>query len=341
MPQPSAGQLHVDQLLTNISVSWAQDQANFVADKIFPAVQVNKESDLYAIYEKGYFYRDELAARPLGGRPQQTGYEVKTGRYACTEWALEHLVDDRVRTNADQPFDVDMAAMRLLTTKAMIRRDNLWTSQFFTTGLWGVDWVGNTSATADGAAGTPNTFLQFDQSGSDPIGFFDQRRLAIAGNTGYAPNVLVLGTGAYRVLKNHPSVTDRIKYTQRGIVTPDILAELFDVERVVIPMGVQNTAHEGQVDSIGYIVDPLSAMLVYAAPAPSLNSPSAGYTFAYTGLLPGYTNAFGGVIERGREELAHSDVFQIRAAYDQRIVASELGEFFLQCVSPAAAPVGI
>lgn len=330
MPQPTAQQLHVDRYLTNVAVAWSQSSSNFIADKVFPTVPVLKESDLYAIYEKGFFYRDELKPRPLGGRPAQIGYEVEHGRYNCTEWSAEHPIDDRVRANADQPLDPDLAAMRLLTTQALIRRDKIWVEKFFTTGVWGVDWTGATS----GGKEAEHTFNQFDaSSATDPIQFFDQRKIDMGSKTGYMPNTLVLGADVYRVVKNHEKVIDRIKYTQRGIVTPEILAELFDVERVLIPFGVQNSAKEGAANSIDFIVGRKDALLVYTAPAPSISDPSGGYTFAYTGLIPGLTNAFGGVIERGREELAHSDIIQIRAAYDVQIVASDLGEFFHEAVS--------
>ena len=341
MPQPAPGQLHVDTFLTDMAVAWSQQRKNFVADKIFPVVPVLKESDLYAVYEMGYQYRDEMKPRPLGGRPVRVGYEITNNRYACVEWAEEHLIDDRVRQNADQPLNPDLAAMRLLTNHGMIHREVLWQQSFFTTGVWGVDWYGNTTAAADGTLGTPNTMLQFDQSGSDPIGFFEQRRFDVLSKTGYEPNVLVLGPDAFRVIKNHSTVVDRIKYTQRGIVTEEILAKLFDVDRVVVPKGVkESTAEQAPsatpATSVNFIADRYSAMMVYAADAPSIQEPSGGYTFAYTGLIPGVTNAFGGVIERGREELAHSDVIQLRASYTQNVVASQVGEFFYQCVSTAA-----
>jgi hypothetical protein len=330
MPQPTASQLHVDRYLTDMAIAWAQDSNLFVADKVFPVVPVVKQSDLYAIYEKDYFYRDEMQVRPMGGRPNVAGYEITNGKYFCDEWALEDRIDDRQRANADEPLNPDLASMRMLTQQALIHRDSLWASQYFISGVWGTDWAGTSNGQADGAGGN---FLQFDQSGSDPIGFFDQRRVDVLSKTGYAPNTIVLGQDTYRVLKNHSSITDRIKYTQRGIVTTDILAELFDVERVVVPGSVINNAHEGQTLSTDFIVNRKAALMVYAAPAPTINAPSGGYTFAYVGLVPGVTNAFGGVLERGRDELAHSDVIQIRAAYDMEVTASELGEFFGACVA--------
>jgi hypothetical protein len=74
-------------------------------------------------------------------------------------------------------------------------------------------------------------------------------------------------------------------------------------------------------------------LLVYAAPAPAIDQPSGGYTFAWTGLIPGETNAFGGTIQRGRDGLASSDVMQIKEASDQKVVASELGIFFEDVVA--------
>jgi hypothetical protein len=327
MPDVTPPALHIDTYLTEISVAYAQKQANFIADKVFPTVPVLKESNFYAIYKKGAFFRDELKVRPLGGRPPRAGYEVDKGRYNAEEWGLEHAIDDRVRANADSVFEPDRAGMRLLTTQALIRRDRMWAEKYYKTGVWSADWEGVSSGA------TAKKFLQFDQSGSEPISFFKKRRTEMARATGFMPNTLVLGPDVVDVLENHSAITDRIKYTQRGVLTVELLAELFGFDRVLVPYGVINSAAEGEADSIDFLVGSKSMLMVYSAPAPSLEEPSAGYTFAWTGLLPGLTNAFGGVIERGREELAHSDILQIRAAYDVQIVASDLGQFFEKAVA--------
>jgi hypothetical protein len=332
VPQPTPNQLHINHYLTDLAIAWSQDEAKFVAGRVFPTVPVAKASDNYVIYQKGYFYRDEFAPRPLGGRPKQVGFEIEKGLYSCEEEALETKVDDRERANADQPLDPDVSAQMLLTTQALIHRDRLWSEAFFKTGIWTVNWEGKEAAPTKKEE-EEEKFLQFDQVGSEPIEFFDQRRIDIGSKTGYLPNKLVIGADVFRVLKNHPAVVERIKYTQRGIVTLDILAELFDVDEVLVPMGVINTAEEGLANKINYIVNRKAALLVYAAPAPTIQAPSAGYSFAWTGLLPGVPNAFGGIIESGREELAHSDVFQCRTAFTQAAVAADLGEFFGACVT--------
>jgi hypothetical protein len=332
--QPGVNELHIDHFLTDIAISWVQDESKFVAGQVFPTVPVVAKSDYYPIYPKGYFYRDEFAVRPYGGRPKKIGYKVEKGHYFCDEEAVEIAIDDRERANYDvASLDPDIAAQRVMRTQAMIHRDRLWAAEYFKAGVWATNWTGLEKAPTHTEETTEEKFLQFDQAGSEPIEFFDQRRIDVESKTGYEPNILVIGKDVFRVLKNHPAIVERIKYTQKGIVTAEILAELFDVDKVLIPGGVINEAAEGLATAINFIVNRKAALLVYAAPAPSIAEPSAGYSFAWTGLLPGQDNAFGGVIERGREELAKSDILQCRTAFTQAVTASDLGEFFAECVT--------
>lgn len=329
MPQPLSSELHVDKLLTDVALAWSQDQKNFIADKVFPVVPVRKESDLYAEYDRGFFYRNEMDVRPRGGRPAQAGYKVKKSRYSCEEYALEHVIDDRDRENADQPLDPELAGTRLLTTQAMINRDQKWTTAYMKTGVWTTDYTGVTAKAEE----SKDTFLQFDQAGAESVKFLRELRWEIASTTGYMPNVAVFGVDAFEGLGNDEDVLNRIRYTQRAVTTEEIIASLIGIDKVLVPCGVANTAAEGATDSIDFIVGRKDVLLVYAAPAPSITSPSAGYTFAWTGLIPGYTNAFGGVIEKGREPLAHSDIIQIRAAFDVKAVAPDLGVFLSEAVA--------
>lgn len=329
MPQPTPNEMHVDRFLTNLSVAFAQESSAFVADKVFPIVPVQKQSDKYVIYDRGSFFRDEVRPRPLGGRAPTVGYKTSSDSYIAEEQALAHTIDDRVRANADAPLAPDRSAMRLLTTQFLIHRDREWVEKFFRTGVWTTELTGVASSP------TGNQFLQFDQAGSTPIQTIDVYRDRIAELTGFEPNVLVLGRTVFRVLKNHPDILERIKYTQRGTVTLDLLASLFGVNRVVVPGGIMNDAPEGAPDNFKFILPSTDMLLVYAAPQPGLEEPTGGYIFAWTGLIPGETNAFGGVFQRMRDEPAHSDLIEIRAAYDIKLVAPDLGVFFTQAVAAA------
>ena len=58
--QPTPGDVHVDSPMTNISIAYLQAASLFVADRVFPNIPVQKQSDLYFKYDRGMFNRDQM-----------------------------------------------------------------------------------------------------------------------------------------------------------------------------------------------------------------------------------------------------------------------------------------
>lgn len=322
------GNLHVDRVQTNYSLQYALGQQDYVAGKATSRVTVLKSSDAYVTYDRGHFLRDEMEERPLGGTPVQVGYKLGSDNYNAREYALEHFIDDRQRANVDAPINLDMNATRLLTTKSLIKRDRTWVQRFFKTGVWSTEYNGVTT----GAGG--RAFLQFSEAGSNPIKLIDEIRDGMAQSTGLTPNTLVMGVNVRRKLKLNADIVDRIKYTQLGVVTDELLASLFGVDNVVTPKAIYNNALEGTPDNFQFISDPNAMWMGYIDPNPVIDSPTAIATFAWTGLHDGAGNENGGVILRGRDDRASSDWIQIRDAWDMKLVAQDLGIFFRDVVAP-------
>jgi hypothetical protein len=336
VPTPTIRDGHVDVLLTNFSVAYQQDTKNFIADKVFPQVPVEHASDLYLKYPKGAFFRDDVQARPFGGESPAIGFSLSNATYFCEEQALSAWLDDRERANATPPYDPERGKVKLLTNQHMIHRDNDWARKYFTTGVWtGSTGINGGSAGADltGVSSAPSTnqFLQWDQAASIPIELIDLLKEQMVSQTGQMPNVMVAGTRVFRALKNHPEVLDRIKYTQRGLVTEDLLAALLGVDKFLVPRAIKNTANEGATDSMSFILSPTSVLLAYANPSPGLEEVSAGYIFTWTGLLG--DAAFNAGVWRGRDERRHSDWFEVRMAYDPEVIAGDCGIFLTSAVA--------
>jgi hypothetical protein len=317
------GTLHVDRYLTNFSVNFVQDRNNFIAHRAATVIPVLKQTDKYVVYPRGYFWRDEAAPRPLGGRPRQIGYKVDEGSYSADEFALEHVVDDRQYANVDDPINLDENATTLLTGKNVIKQDRVWAEKFFGTGKWTKDVVGVVSTPVEGTS-----ILHFSDANSDPIGVIDFYKDYMHERTGFMPNTLVLGAAVKRTLRLHPDIADRIKYTQVGIADEQMLASLFEIPNVLVARGIYNAADEGATDDFQYIANRDGFWLGYIEPNPGLDKPTAVANFAWTGLIPGVTNAIGGVMERGRDERAHSNWFQNRMAWDLKQVSADLGIYF-------------
>lgn len=326
MPRPTASDVHVNAALTNISIAYMQGADHFIADKVFPIVPVSKQSDRYFVYDKGDFFRSEAQLRAPGTASAGTGFGIdNTPSYFADVYAIHKDIGDQIRANSDAAINPDRDATQFITQQLMLKRDKVWAANFFTTGVWTGSSTGGDLAAGDLLNGA------WSSAGSTPIEDIDKQADAILKNTGYRPNCLVVGTDVHRVLKNHPDVLDRIRYTQEGIVTEDLLASLLGVEKYLVARATENTAAQGATDSFNFVADAQDALLTYSAPNPGLMTPSAGYLMAWNGYLG--AGPQGNRIKRFRMEHLASDRVEGELAFAAELVSASLGAFFDECVS--------
>jgi hypothetical protein len=323
--KPTPSDVHVNTPLTMISVAYRQSQDRFVADRIFPTVSVDKQSDRYYSYDRGAFNRDQMQLRSPATESAGIGYSVDaSSTYYCPQWSLHADVADEVRANADSVLNIDRDMTELLTLQALIRREKAWAAKYFVGGVWTSDFDG----VASGNAWSSSTVLQWNDANSTPIEDIRKAQTTILERTGYMPNVLTLGKPVYDALIDHPDLVDRIKYGQTpgspAVVNKQALAALFEVERVEVMSAIENTAAEGATNVHSFIGGK-KAFLCYAAPSPGLMTPTAGYTFLWRGL---YGGAGGQRIRRFRLESIAADRIEIDMCFDQKLVAADLGFFF-------------
>ena len=320
MPQPSINSVHVDAILTNISVAYLQNQDNFIADKVFPVIPVDKKSDKFFTYTKNDWFRDEAQRRAGGTESAGGGYGLSTGSYSAEVFAFHKDVDDQTLYNSDTPLNPLREATEFVTRRLMLRKEVQWNTDFFAGSIWANDY--------DGVSGTPTTneVKQWsDYAASDPIDDIEDAKAGILSTTGMEPNTLVLGYDVFRALKNHPDIVDRIKYTSSQTVTADMLAAMFDVPRVIISKAVKATNNEGATAAYSF-TSGKKALLCYVAPTPGLLTPSAGYSFSWTGVSGGLGATVG--TSQFRMESLKADRIEAEMAFDNKVIASDLGWFW-------------
>lgn len=323
---PRTNTIHIDQALTNMSVAYAQAANAFIADKVFPTIPVVKQSDVYFEYNKDDFFRDEARKRAKGTESAGGQHSVKiAGPYFCEKYAFHEDVFEEDRVNADSPIDVNRDAMENVMNKLLIRRETLWAETFFTDGVWGTDYAG-VSATPSG-----DSLLKWNLAASDPIRQISGASIKMQETTGKTPNTLVLSPYVYDALMNHEDVLDRIKYTQKGIVTGDILAMLFGVDKIYVPRGIKSGApyqvSDADAAEMSFIMGK-HALLCYSENRPGIKRATAGYTFAWKG----YTGAsnLGTRIQRIPMPWLGPDTERIEGemAFDMKVIAPDLGVMF-------------
>jgi hypothetical protein len=329
---PTQSDLHVNVPLTNISVAWMQSADAYIADKVFPVVPVQKQSDLYWKYNKAEWRRTDVEMRAPSTETPGVGWNVTTDSYFAHVYGVHKDIDDQLRANADSNFNLDRDATNFVTNQLLLKRDLDWVSKYFTTGIWSTDRAG--------VVGTPTgtQFKQWDQAGSTPIEDVTTQIVAFRQQTGYAPNVLVMGAYVLQALRNHAEILDRIKYTERGIVTEDLIASLFGVDKILVTYATSTQTPEFQNPgttetnaTYSFIGGGKNALLAYSPNGPSVMQPAAGYTFTWNGYLGG--NAKGVRIKTFRQENIASDRIEGEMTYDMKVVAPDLGVFWSGVVS--------
>src|SRR5260370_9850283 len=92
MPIPAISDVHIDVALTNISLAFMQDPANFVAGVVFPVVPSPKQSNKYFTFPADYWARTSAAKRDPGAESAGGGYTISTGHFFAGRLAVPNCL---------------------------------------------------------------------------------------------------------------------------------------------------------------------------------------------------------------------------------------------------------
>ncbi len=319
---PQGRLLYVDRLATEFSVGYRN--MDYIADALAPLVPIGVRSGVYAALKMSDWFRN--AAQPRGQASRSVGFGFdtdNTGSFYCNKYSFRWEVDDDSRAVAQSPYDVDMLGTRFVTDKLQLKREVSWGTGLFTTGVWGTDKVGATD------------FSYWDDyGGSDPAVDIEAWKDAVELKSGATPDTAAMGRGAWTYVKFHPSLIDKIKYTQRGQVAPDLAAELFELRKLNIGKAIYTTSPRGTAESsVTYSrVWGRSFWLGVVPTAPGLFIPAATYSLFWN--RPGAPVGVPQYIRRIRDEERETDIFESNSYFTQKVMAATAALFASNVINP-------
>ena len=267
MPQPTLSDVRpINPVLTNLSI--AGRNKNFLAEKIAPYSVQPQKSGTYFKYDPSYWMRV-----PTGGQrapnalTKELGYGVSTDTFSANEHAYKKLLPDPIRNASQTPEDLQMKDVQFLTNALQLDLEAAVAAKVFVTGVWG------TSSALTGA----NKWD--DYANSDPIKDAKTARLAIHRLVGEYPNTMFIGVSSWNKLIEHPLLLDKYKYTQKGILTEELIAAVLGVDEVVVGDTSYNSAAEGQT-AVGADIWTTNALFL-CRNSPSLGVANGAYTFIW------------------------------------------------------------
>jgi hypothetical protein len=312
MPDVSA--VHLDAALTNLSIAYRN--SGYIARDIAPEVAVRRQSDRYFIHDpEREAFRATNDGRAPGTEAHEVDFRLSSDSYYCDDHALESVVPDEERANADSPLQPEADRVEFLTDKILLNQEILLADRLRAEdALPGIDLGTETE--------------QWDDEEVDPFAHIAAAHAAILQGAQVLPNTLVLPFAVYSALRNHPKVTSRVSSAARAVVGTGTLAELFDVERVLIARTARNSAAAGQAASM----EPVwgrDALLLHVPARVGIKSLAPVLTFAWShagGSLRGHA------VQSWREERRKATMIRVQKYYDIKLVAPAAAYIFRNAI---------
>jgi len=319
MPQPDVKGLMVTGPLQNVSLAYKNQ--NYIGDRVFPLIDNVDPKSKIAKYLKGAWFRDEAGIRGPGAEAPRGGYPITHVSISTDEYAFAKEVTDEDRRFAKSqntpPLQPDQDAVEFCADKIDLKKERL-ISAAILAGTWadgnsgGEDAEGGWAAAASG-----NTFLSDIRNGAKTI----------QAATGFLPNRLVIDFGTYNSLKEEATVLDKIKYTERGVLTTSLLAALLDLDEVLVGTAIYSTAKEtkaGTDFTSAKIWEANSGkgmgFLYYVPTRPGLKTPMAGCQARVA-----YEDGAARRVSMWREDARHQDVYEVAEETDIVLTGTDLG----------------
>lgn len=261
------GDLHTDQFLTNMAMGYRPMGA--IADMIFPVVRVPKQSDKYAIFSRQEALTVEDTKRSPGGEANKITRSVSSGAFYCENYALKIPLTLEDRENMDAAF-----YSQLVTGRAQYLLDKMF-----------LDWDLRVSNMVNSTSnvGSSATVASAWSAAGNPLGNVNTGIDNVQDATGVRPNNIIFGLAAWRAFRRDSTVRNLIFGTNNGGGYPSRsqVADLLEVERVMVGESFYSSSNEAQAESISKVWDD-NALIYYAPSAPTMERPSFAYTYRWS-----------------------------------------------------------
>ncbi len=327
MGQPNSRGILVSGPLQNVSIAYRSRQ--FVGDRVFPIIDIPTTDVKIGRYLKSDWFRDEAAIRAPGTRAARGGYKIDLISVSANEYAYakEVTVEDRIMAGKPgmPPLKPEQDAIEFASMKIDLSKERRIAAKITSSATVWSALTGGEDAQGLWAASASNTFILDVETRIDTI----------ESNTGFRPNVLLLSGNTLKELKLESTLLTRIQYTQKGVISPALIASLFDLDEVIVAGAIYSSAKEtkaGTEFTTARIWERTatkgSAFLYYRPPAPGIKTPSAGYQARVL-----YPSGLARSTRTWNEAAEDQDVYEVKENTDIVQTGSDMGFFWFDTIA--------
>lgn len=312
----------VDTALTAIAIGYRNAAINLIADRVMPRIPVGGEKFKWLEYPLAESFTVPNTAVGRKGRPNQVEFTALERTGAVDDYGLDDAIPNSDQVAAAQQraaglsvYDPEARAVEGLTDLILLDREVRTASIVQDLNRYDAArriTLSGTSQFSDYANSTPITAIN----------------TALDSTVAMRPNKMVIGRPAWSVLRAHPHIVNAVKggNLNRGNATIQEVADLFELQEVIVGEGFVNTAKRGQAATIQRVWGK-NISLIYLDP---MAGPDRGLTWGYTAQ---YGSRISGRIEDPHIGLQGGNIIRVGERVKEIVSAPGVGYFFQNAVA--------
>jgi hypothetical protein len=316
MPQPTNTVLTLRPDLAGAMEEFPAEMASLglIAYEACPIVNVGVQADQFAKIPIETYLQQQKTQRMSNGNYSRDDFDFEMDQFSTVEHGLEGIVDDRDAKRYANFFDAELIQVRRKRLQIAMAAEKRVADLLFNAGTFSGQTTGVTNEWDDFANATPVTDVELAAQ-------------AFYNKTGLWPNRLIMGRKPFRNLRNCAQIVSRISSLGAGDrslatdINAEKLAQVFDIQKVLVGGMATNTANKGLAASIASIWSDEYALLAYIDESPDIEAPSLCKTFHWTED----GSVLGGLIESYREEAQRRTIVRVRHETHEKITMPTLG----------------
>lgn len=264
-------QYYIDPALTQISLAYRNDPAQFVSEMIAPVIQVPKITGIIWKYNPDNLKTPVDTTRTGFSKTKISGFSRTKLTYGpLKEHDLKIQLSKDELEMTDSPLDAQRDAVLHLNEQMSLEKEIALATA-----------LSNTAIVTQNVnfASTP-TKQWNDYTNSNPFQDILDGVQLMRKNGLKSPNTIFFSSDVWAILQMHPDLIDRVKYSSLGLLTEELLVTLLapqGITKVIVCSAVYDSAAEGVTSSNAFIWGK-HAWLAYITPTPALNSLNGAYT---------------------------------------------------------------
>lgn len=290
----------VDPVLTTVVQGFKPPE--FVGDRILPVVPTDKMGGLIRRFGPDDFklYNTRRARAAKSQRIEAR--EGDTVKLALHEESLEIAIDINERSEAPNQAQLEARRSRVAMNNILTRKEKDQADAVLNAANYAAGHVLDLAGNA----------MWNDYANSDPITDVEDGKSTVRQKIGRRANTMLLGATTFDTLKQHPKLIARIQYAIKGVLTVDLMKELFGVQDII----VGESLYADDKDVLHDIWTNV-AVLAYIPPENERGEevPSFGYTFRKKG------HPQSGMYKEGNK----LDVIEVWDIYDPMVLGPTAG----------------